>query len=575
MKNQKLAKENLLESTPESSEAEDVPKVPQKQAKDNGLKKDASAGKSVEPKKVEGGKAPHSKDKAAKEVPRKESGHSHKDESKPVHAKAAEDQKLKKAPKKEEVPAPKKDKEAKAPKKEESVAKKDKAPKKEEKPKADEDVKLGKRDAPAKPAAAPKKESKVKEISDDSSDESEEEKPAKKAPKKEEKVAKKAEKKSEGSASNSKKVSFNEPDSSAAETKNKKVKTAAVAQKDAKPAAKTAAPAKKEEPSKVNKMKQALKKQESSSSEQEESEEMEIEQSESEEASEEMEVEEPQPEKKRKASVEKQAAQRKLSAEKPAPPRKASAEKAAPAFQQQAKPAFGRQDNGQGKFGPEFEVIVFGLPFSSSENDIRAHFGKCPDLKFVKVMMGHDGRPRGKAFVKFSSENGMNAALELSGSSLGGRSITVELTDKMKGGQGGQGGQFGSGNQGSYNPPPQNGEIPENTNVMVKNLAFTVDEAKLQNVFAGCGAIKAVRVCKDETGRSRGFGFVDFMSIESARNALKKANEKIDGRPINVLYSMPRDKSAPRQGGYAPRPQFGAEKKGNLTQFTGEAVDLD
>lgn len=591
-KNQKLTKENLLEDTPESSESEESVVPPKKVAKEAPSKPQQKAPEApAKPAKEDGKKK---SEKAQKEVPRKESGHSNKDE----------------VPK-----APKKDK----PAKKEEVA----APKKEEVPKKQkEEAKLGKRDAPSKVAAAPKKTERVREISSDSSSShssssessDEEEKPKappkkeEKAPKKEEKAVKKEEKavkkeektaptskKSDISAPESKKASFHESETAHVD-KNKKVK----------PSAPAAAP-KKEAESKVHKMKQALKKQESS-----ESEEMEVE-----EEDESMEVEEEAP-KPRKASADKTAAPRKASAEKQAVPRKASAEKTAvprkasaekiqatqPAqhhqnshqnshqnqFQNQGRPAFNRDNNaGNSRYGPQYEVIVFGLPFQSSEEDIRGHFGEIQDILNVKVMMGQDGRPRGKAFIKFGSEQSMNDALALNGSNLGGRNISVELTDKMKGdNQGGQGG-FQGGNRQNFQPrqnyqagPPEH--VPENTNVMVKNLAFSVDEAKLQNVFAGCGPIKQVRICKKEDGSSRGFGFIDFTSLESSKNALKKSGEKIDGRNIEVNYSRPRDPNAPRQGGFGGgrpggfggRPGgFGAEKKGALTQFTGEAVELD
>lgn len=576
VKNQKQTKENLLESTPESSEAEEVVVSHKKAAKDAPSKPQHKAPEvAAKPAKDDGKKK---SEKPQKEVPRKESGHSNKDEvPKAPIAKAAEEKahKKDKSAKKEEVAAPKK-KEGK------------------------EEAKLGKRDAPSKPVHAPKKEERVREISSDSSEDSEEEERPKAPPKKEEKKAAKKEekphkkeekvvpaaKKSESSAPESKKASFHEE-----ADKNKKVK----------PSAPAAAP-KKEADSKVNKMKQALKKPETS-----ESEEMEVE-----EDSESMEVEEEAPKARkasadktapRKASAEKQAAPRKASADKTPAPRKASADKVQPAqqhqngHQAQARPAFNRDNNaGNNRYGPQYEVIVFGLPFQSSEQDIRAHFGDIQDIINVKVMMGQDGRPRGKAFLKFGSEQSMNDALALNGSNLGGRNISVELTDNMKGQQGGQQGGFQGGQQGGFQggnrqnfQPRQNFQagppehLPENTNVMVKNLAFSVDEGKLQNVFAGCGPIKQVRVCKKEDGSSRGFGFIDFTSIDSARNALKKSGEKIDGRNIEVNYSRPRDPSAPRQGGFGGRPGgfggrpggFGAEKKGALTQFTGEAVELD
>ena len=283
----------------------------------------------------------------------------------------------------------------------------------------------------------------------------------------------------------------------------------------------------------------------------------------------------------RKNSSEKIAVQRKLSAEKTTPQRKASVEKHHQNSEEQTNGNQQQFNNkGNKNFEQNFEVIITSLSFDASEEDIRNHFSKCPNLKFVKMMMGQDGRFRGKAFLKFSTEDGMNEALKLNESFLLNRKINVELTENMKGGNQ-QNNRFDQ-RQPNNNFNQQNNEGEESTSVMVRNLSWTVDEVKLQNVFSGCGPIRSSRVCKDETGKSRGFGFVDFTSLDASKKAITKTNEKIDGRAITVCYSIKKDRNAPRpnqgygnnnsQGGNR---QFFGEKKGNTSQFQGEAVDLD
>lgn len=641
-KQQKLTKANLLESTPESSESEEAPApvvvkqsknvVPQNkpvQAKTAQVSDKKPQTQKSEAPKAETTKVVQKSENKPKEVPRKESSNSNKQESAPVQQKQVQQEsskKSKKDGKKEETQT--------------EMNGKSKTAHKEVKPAVEEEAKLGKREnAPKVAQPVPKKQAAPKfvEPSSSESSESEEEKVVvqKKTEKKE--VPKKApetkvsQKKPDASPISSKKVSFHVVEEPVVENKNKKVKTSAVVtenkqtkatpapvqtknnQTSAKQAPAPVQNAKKQEANpKLAKMQQALKKPVESESEEEESEEqeeveeeeMEVEENEN---SDEMEVEEQESESEeeivqpvvtksqRKASAEKQVAQRKASVEKPVAQRKASAEKPVAQRKQSAekqqnnysKPQEhgqvqypNNQNNGNNsRFGPEFEVIVAGLPFTSTENDIKNHFSQCPDLKFVKVVMGQDGRPRGKAFVKFTTENGMNQALELNNSNLGGRNIIVELTEKMRGGQSNQGGQQ---NQGGNQSNGNFDNSTESMSILVRNLAFTVDETKLQSVFSGCGTIKGVRICKDETGRSKGFGFIDFTSIDSAKMGIKKTNDKIDGRAITVVFSVPRDRNAPRpsNGGFGNRSnsgprQFGAEKKGMLTQFGGETVDLD
>ena len=77
-------------------------------------------------------------------------------------------------------------------------------------------------------------------------------------------------------------------------------------------------------------------------------------------------------------------------------------------------------------------------------------------------------------------------------------------------------------------------QIPESANVIVRNLSFRMDVETLEQVFGSCGTIRKCRIINDAEGNSRGFGFVDFESVESARQALKKDGEKYQGRQINV-----------------------------------------
>jgi nucleolin len=226
------------------------------------------------------------------------------------------------------------------------------------------------------------------------------------------------------------------------------------------------------------------------------------------------------------------------------------------------------------------EVIVAGLPFAATENDIRNHFKACRDIVNVKIMMRQDGNPSGKAFIKFSNEDAMNKAISLNNSQVNGRTISVEQTRPREQSQP-RNDRFGNNQQGGA----QNGG-QESTNIIVRNLAFTIDENKLRNHFSGCGNIKGVRIMLNEEGRSKGFGFVDFYNTESAKSAINKNGEKLDGRPINIEYSLPRGQGGFQGGrpgmGHQGRGGFGGnrggygnnERKGFMTSFGGEQVDL-
>ena len=74
------------------------------------------------------------------------------------------------------------------------------------------------------------------------------------------------------------------------------------------------------------------------------------------------------------------------------------------------------------------------------------------------------------------------------------------------------------------------------TKLFVGSLPFSVDDTKLQKTFEGHGTVVSAKVIMDrETGRSRGFGFVEMEDSNEANNAMKALNDsKLEGRNIVV-----------------------------------------
>lgn len=82
----------------------------------------------------------------------------------------------------------------------------------------------------------------------------------------------------------------------------------------------------------------------------------------------------------------------------------------------------------------------------------------------------------------------------------------------------------------------------ESSTVFVGRLSWNVDNDWLSSEFAGCGTVVSARVQMDRnTGKSRGFGYVEFSSPAEAQKAVAEMNGKqIDSREINVDISLPR-----------------------------------
>lgn len=77
----------------------------------------------------------------------------------------------------------------------------------------------------------------------------------------------------------------------------------------------------------------------------------------------------------------------------------------------------------------------------------------------------------------------------------------------------------------------------------VGNLAFETSSTELQNLFATAGTVQSVSLIEDrETGRSRGFGFVEMSTKEEGAAAIEKFNgQELGGRALNVNEAKPRE----------------------------------
>lgn len=94
--------------------------------------------------------------------------------------------------------------------------------------------------------------------------------------------------------------------------------------------------------------------------------------------------------------------------------------------------------------------------------------------------------------------------------------------------------------------------------IYVGNLPYDTSEGALQELFGEFGEVDSVSLIMDrETGRPRGFGFVEMNDDAAARNALEGLNGKdFGGRPLTV------NEAKPREGGGGGRGGFGGGRGG-------------
>ncbi|ATL47984.1 RNA-binding protein [Chitinophaga caeni] len=99
-------------------------------------------------------------------------------------------------------------------------------------------------------------------------------------------------------------------------------------------------------------------------------------------------------------------------------------------------------------------------------------------------------------------------------------------------------------------------------NIYVANLNYRLNDEDLHQLFSEFGQVTSAKIIKDhETGRSRGFGFVEMPNEEEGLKALENLNgSEVDGKQLTVNEARPKQPNNnfrgggnSRGGGYGPR----------------------
>ena len=87
-------------------------------------------------------------------------------------------------------------------------------------------------------------------------------------------------------------------------------------------------------------------------------------------------------------------------------------------------------------------------------------------------------------------------------------------------------------------------------NLYISNLSYNISDEDLRQLFADYGEITSAKVIMNrETGRSRGFGFVELSDDELAKKAIEELNQaSYDGKVINITEARPREDRGDRGG---------------------------
>lgn len=181
----------------------------------------------------------------------------------------------------------------------------------------------------------------------------------------------------------------------------------------------------------------------------------------------------------------------------------------------------------------ERNLFVGKLSWNVDDEWLKTAFADYGEVERASVQMDRQsGRSRGFGYVLFTTaEAAKKAAAEMDGQEIDGRPINVNFATSRAPNPAGRAKQFGD----TINEP--------SSVLFVGNVPFTATEDTLWEAFTEYGDVVNVRLPTDrESGKMKGFGYVEFSDIESAKKAFEgAAGKEIDGRYIRLDYSQPRD----------------------------------
>ena len=198
-------------------------------------------------------------------------------------------------------------------------------------------------------------------------------------------------------------------------------------------------------------------------------------------------------------------------------------------------------DESAGDAPEESKTIFVGRLSWSVDNDrLAQEFAHCGEVESANVQMDRDsGKSRGFGYVRFTTSEAVEKALLMNGQEIDGRAVNIDRSTAPDKSQARDKRAKAFGDQTS----------PPSSTLFVGNLNFDVSEDTVWAFFGDYG-VKSVRLPTDrDTGRPKGFGYVEFEDIDGAKKAFEASNgAEIEGRSIRLDYSQPRDSSGGRGG---------------------------
>lgn len=205
----------------------------------------------------------------------------------------------------------------------------------------------------------------------------------------------------------------------------------------------------------------------------------------------------------------------------------------------------------------QFSIWIGNLPFSTLKSELERFLTGRGEIDLENITRVHLDQKKGFAYVDFISDDDLQKALGLSEQDFGGRRVLIKNANSYEG-----------------RPSKQEAEQknPPSRILFVGNLTFDTTDEQLELHFQHCGTISRIRTATfQDSGKCKGFTFIDFQDIDSATKALKDPRcRKLNGRLLRMEYGEDRSnrkvkkREEPQQEAVvessAPRAQVPIEK---------------
>jgi RNA recognition motif-containing protein len=179
-------------------------------------------------------------------------------------------------------------------------------------------------------------------------------------------------------------------------------------------------------------------------------------------------------------------------------------------------------------------LFVGNLTWDTTSEDLERLFASYDDLISAEVVTSSNGRSRGYGLVKFSSDASVHRAVsELNGATVDDRVIEVREDRGPTPRQ--------------TSAPASSSSSSNSSGLFVGNLTWETQSEDLQRLLSSYDDLVSAEIVTSNTGRSRGYGLVQFSSEASVQRAIEELNgATVDGRVIEVREDRGATKRSPK-----------------------------